>query len=74
MDLGKTLAENLKSVSIVENPIFHVVREDKLNNYPVVGSSDPIPKRHHLQKDEEESPSKKSRLSYFDVSDGELSD
>ena len=77
MDFGKTLAVNLKGLSIVENPIFQLVREDKLNNYPIVGSTDPIPKRNHNQKNEEEEeecPSKKSKLTFYEVSDGELSD
>jgi len=66
MDLSKTIGDNLKGTTIIEYPIFHVVIDPK-DLFPLYGSKIVVKHRN-------EPPEKKSKLSFFEVSDGELSD
>lgn len=92
MDLAKSLAENLKGVSLVENPVLHVVRQEEYLDhlYPLVGPTpvQTVPKNRKkvekssatlmevVEDDDSDAPSdsKKTKLTFYDVSDGELSD
>lgn len=78
MDLKKTIANNLKGVTIVEFPIFHVVL-DPQDRYPLVGTNDKP--RSSKVKELATNPSdgsspadKKAKLTFYEVSDGEISD
>jgi len=66
MDLSKTIEENLKETTIVEHPIFHVV-DDPKNLFPLYGSNKVV-------KQQNEPPEKKSKMSFFELSDGEIND
>ena len=80
ISLDKTLSDNLKGTVIVEHPIFHVVL-DPQDRYPLVGT--PLKVRESKVKinpgnknnqTDGESSEKKPKLTFFDVSDGELSE
>ena len=81
MDLTKSLSENLKGVLIVEHPTFYVSLDQ---NYPLVGDSTALVTKPAVKietdsassssEDEGPSSSKKTRLTFFELSDAELSD
>lgn len=78
MTLDKTLAENLKGTIVVEHPIFHVVL-DPQDKYPLVGTpltEEELAKKRSTSRCEKKKGSmeKKQKLTFFELSDGELSE
>lgn len=83
ISLEKTLSDNLKGTIIVEHPIFHVVI-DPQDRYPLVGSPLKVSEstRPKVKKNisntgdnqADDPVEKKAKLTFFDVSDGELSE
>lgn len=81
MNLNKTLSDNLNGTVIVEHPIFEVVLDPE-DQYPLVGTTAPVRKPQLKRRAPEfsndnkicDSDEKKSKLTFFDVSDGELSE
>ncbi len=73
------MSDNLKGTVIVEHPIFHVVL-DPQDRYPLVGTPlkvrEPKVKKEPGNKDtlKDDPLEKKPKLTFFDVSDGELSE
>jgi len=65
--MSKTIEANLKGASIIEYPIFHVVVDPK-DSYPLFGS------KTNVVKHQDGPPEKKSKMSFFEVSDGESSE
>lgn len=78
MDAKKTIADNLKGITIVEFPIFQVVLDPK-GRYPLVGTPG-NPKMSKVKElscnpEDDSSPlDKKAKLTFYEVSDGEISD
>lgn len=71
MDLSKSLSENLKGKTIIEYPILQVVIGDT-ENYPLVGTEDQRVVKKAIKN--EEPCSKKGKLTFYEISDGELCD
>lgn len=74
MEPDKTLAENLKGVVVVEHPVFHLVKPEDFDRYPLVNSSQPLKARSKEADADGPSDPKKSKMTFYDVSDGEISD
>ena len=73
LDLTQSLTDNLKGKILIEFPILRVVVDpSRLGEFPLVGSGPPV--KAGSRKSGGEPAAKKSKLTFYEVSDGELSD
>lgn len=68
IDVDLSLGVNLKDKLIIEYPVFHVVAARDRADYPLVASGPPVTAATGPAR------AKKAKLTFYEVSDGEVTD